>query len=91
MRIAQAGEGAAPGALQRQGPVDLPTSEARKDNQNVALTRVEQLYPFPADAIRAAIDGYPKLREVCWVQEEPENMGAWEFVRPLLEQIIDGR
>ena len=71
--------------------VDLATSEARKDNQSVALTRVEQLYPFPADQIRAAFDGYPKLREVCWVQEEPENMGAWEFVRPLLEQLIDGR
>ena len=71
--------------------VDLATSEARKDNQSVALTRVEQLYPFPADQIRAAFDRYPKLREVCWVQEEPENMGAWEFVRPLLEQLIDGR
>jgi 2-oxoglutarate dehydrogenase E1 component len=71
--------------------VDLATSEARKDSQSVALTRVEQLYPFPADQVRAAFDRYPKLREVCWVQEEPENMGAWEFVRPLLEQLIDGR
>jgi 2-oxoglutarate dehydrogenase E1 component len=71
--------------------VDLATAEARKDNQSVALTRVEQLYPFPADQIRAALDRYPKLREVCWVQEEPENMGAWEFARPLLEQLIDGR
>ena len=34
---------------------------------------------------------YPALRDVCWVQEEPENMGAWDFVRPLLEQLIDGR
>ena len=58
---------------------------------SVALVRVEQLYPFPADEIRELLDSYPKLREVCWVQEEPENMGAWEFVRPLLEQLIDGR
>jgi len=71
--------------------VDLATAEARRDNQSVALTRVEQLYPFPTDQIRGILDRYPKLREVCWVQEEPENMGAWEFVRPLLEQIIDGR
>ena len=71
--------------------VDLLTSEQRKDNANVAIARVEQLYPFPEDAIRKAVDGYPKLREVCWVQEEPENMGAWEFVRPLLETIIDAR
>ena len=71
--------------------VDLLTSEPRKDNPNVAVVRVEQVYPFPSDAIKSAIERYPKLREVCWVQEEPENMGAWEFVRPLLESIVDGR
>jgi 2-oxoglutarate dehydrogenase E1 component len=71
--------------------VDLLTSERRKDNAHVAIARVEQLYPFPEDAIRKVIDGYAKLREVCWVQEEPENMGAWEFVRPLLETLIDAR
>lgn len=71
--------------------VDLLTSDRRKDNPNVAVVRVEQLYPFPEDAIRDVINRYPKLREVCWVQEEPENMGAWEFARPLLESIVDGR
>ena len=71
--------------------VDLVSSEQRKASVNVALVRVEQLYPFPADEIREILDGYPKLRDVCWVQEEPENMGGWEFVRPLLEQLIDGR
>ena len=71
--------------------VDLLTSEPRKDNPNVAIVRVEQLYPFPEDAIRAIIDRYSNAREVCWVQEEPENMGAWEFARPLLESIVDGR
>ena len=71
--------------------VDLTGAEARKDNQFVALARLEQLYPFPFEQIRAVVDRYPKLRDVCWVQEEPENMGAWEFVRPLLEQLIDGR
>jgi 2-oxoglutarate dehydrogenase E1 component len=72
--------------------VDLVTSEQRKaGGTNVALLRVEQVYPFPTDDIRAVMDRYPKLRDVCWVQEEPENMGAWEFVKPLLEQLIDGR
>ncbi len=71
--------------------VDLFTSERRKDNPNVAIVRVEQLYPFPEDLIRDVFDRYPKLREVCWVQEEPENMGAWEFVRPLLDPLVDGR
>ena len=36
-------------------------------------------------------DGYPALRDVVWLQEEPENMGAWEFVRPLLEEMIGDR
>jgi 2-oxoglutarate dehydrogenase E1 component len=71
--------------------VDLVSSEQRQAGANVALVRVEQLYPFPLDELRAVLDAYPKLRDVCWVQEEPENMGAWEFVRPLLEQLIDGR
>jgi 2-oxoglutarate dehydrogenase E1 component len=71
--------------------VDLFTSEQRKGAANVAIVRVEQLYPFPDEAIRQVVNGYPKLREVCWVQEEPENMGAWEFVRPLLESIVGGR
>jgi 2-oxoglutarate dehydrogenase E1 component len=71
--------------------VDLFTSDQRKDNPNVAIVRVEQIYPFPDDAIRDVLARYPKLREVCWVQEEPENMGAWEFVRPLLEPLVDGR
>ena len=71
--------------------VDLLTSERRKDNPNVAIVRVEQLYPFPADAIREVMERYPNVREVCWVQEEPENMGAWEFVRPELEIVLDGR
>jgi len=71
--------------------VDLLTSEQRKTNTTVAIARVEQLYPFPDAAIRDVMARYPKLREVCWVQEEPENMGAWEFVRPLLEQLIDKR
>jgi 2-oxoglutarate dehydrogenase E1 component len=71
--------------------VDLVSSEQRKAGAGVALVRVEQVYPFPADDLRRIIEGYPKLRDVCWVQEEPENMGAWEFVRPLLEEVIDGR
>jgi 2-oxoglutarate dehydrogenase E1 component len=71
--------------------VDLVSSEQRKAGADVALVRVEQLYPFPLEELRAVLGGYPKIREVCWVQEEPENMGAWEFVRPFVEQLIDGR
>jgi 2-oxoglutarate dehydrogenase E1 component len=71
--------------------VDLISSEQRRTGINVGIIRIEQLYPFPADELGAILNGYPNLDEVSWVQEEPENMGAWDFVRPLLEQLIDGR
>ena len=71
--------------------VDLIASERRKAADNVAICRVEQLYPFPKVALREALDGYTSLNELVWVQEEPENMGAWEFLRPLLEEMIDDR
>ena len=48
----------------------------RKAGANVAIVRVEQVHPFPFDEVREILDGYPSLRDVCWVQEEPENMGA---------------
>jgi 2-oxoglutarate dehydrogenase E1 component len=48
---------------------------------------VEQIFPFPADEIRAAMARYRRLGELVWVQEEPENMGAWEFARPALEEL----
>ena len=41
--------------------------------------------------LRAAIDTYTKADEVVWVQEEPENMGAWEFIRPHLTEVSSGR
>jgi multifunctional 2-oxoglutarate metabolism enzyme len=47
----------------------------------VAVVRVEQLYPWPHDQLDAIIAGYPNAAEVLWLQEEPENMGAWNFVR----------
>ena len=46
----------------------------------VALVRVEQLYPFPEEMLQQVVAGYPNLREIVWMQEEPKNMGAWTFV-----------
>jgi 2-oxoglutarate dehydrogenase E1 component len=71
--------------------VDLIGSEQRKAATTVAVCRVEQLYPFPHHALGEVLDRYPSLREVVWLQEEPENMGAWEFARPLLEDMVAGR
>jgi 2-oxoglutarate dehydrogenase E1 component len=71
--------------------VDLAASELRAKSPEVAVVRVEQLYPFPWEDLKPVLECYPKLAEVVWLQEEPENMGAWEFVRPLLEEGFAGR
>jgi 2-oxoglutarate dehydrogenase E1 component len=68
--------------------VDLVSSEARKTREDIAIARVEQLYPFPLEEIKQVLQGYPKIEQVVWVQEEPENMGAWEFARPLLMRVL---
>jgi 2-oxoglutarate dehydrogenase E1 component len=71
--------------------VDLFVSPHRAQSPAVAITRVEQLYPLPVNEMLRTIDSYPKVEEVLWVQEEPENMGAWEFVRPQLEGLVGQR
>jgi 2-oxoglutarate dehydrogenase E1 component len=60
--------------------VDLMESRDARGLGNVAIVRLEQLYPFPHSAIDEELGRYPKDAEVYWVQEEPENMGAWAFV-----------
>jgi 2-oxoglutarate dehydrogenase E1 component len=71
--------------------VDLIASEHRTTASNVAIVRLEQLYPFPNVALREVLEGYPALREIVWLQEEPENVGAWEFMRPQLEELLGDR
>jgi 2-oxoglutarate dehydrogenase E1 component len=57
----------------------------------VAVVRLEQLYPFPQEQLQTILDGYPKLTELVWVQEEPANMGAWSYLRFRLDEVLDGR
>jgi 2-oxoglutarate dehydrogenase E1 component len=71
--------------------VDLTSSERRAAAKEVAIVRVEQLYPFPGTALREVLGQYTSVRDVVWLQEEPENMGAWEFMRPLLDELIGDR
>jgi 2-oxoglutarate dehydrogenase E1 component len=71
--------------------VDLISSERRAASSHIAICRVEQLYPFPNIALKEVLGRYPSVRDVVWLQEEPENMGAWAFVRPLLEELIGNR
>jgi 2-oxoglutarate dehydrogenase E1 component len=66
---------------------DLLEAREKGKHQGVALVRLEQLYPLPADALQAALARYPAGAELVWAQEEPRNMGAWRFVR---ECVLDG-
>ena len=66
-------------------------SPQREANAGAAIERLEQLYPFPADEVQQMLEGYPNLQEVVWLQEEPENTGAWTFLQPRLAKVIKGR
>jgi len=68
---------------------DLVQARAARKREDVAIVRVEQLFPFPADELRGALGRYEGARQLLWVQEEPRNMGAWTFVRPRLEALVD--
>jgi 2-oxoglutarate dehydrogenase E1 component len=61
------------------GKVYFDLLEKRRELKldSAAILRVEQLYPFPEDALRQELARYPKTRELVWCQEEPQNQGAW--------------
>ncbi len=67
---------------------DLKGHATRENNEGVALSRVELLYPFPQSQIEEEIARYPNLREVVWAQEEPRNMGARAHMSPRLLQML---
>ena len=72
------------------GKIYYPLLGRRQENKaaDVAIIRVEQLYPFPEKELRAVIGRYKKAAAWTWVQEEPENMGAWAYIRPRLEALL---
>ena len=68
---------------------DLEAGRAeRKLENDVAIVRVEQLYPFPYDEVRAELAKYPNAKSVVWAQEEPKNQGAFYQIRHRLEDVI---
>ncbi len=66
---------------------DLEAERDKLELNNVALLRVEQLYPFPTKALNEELSKYPKA-DVVWCQEEPKNMGGWTFVEPMIEEVM---
>lgn len=64
----------------------LKQKETSASNQNTALIRVEELCPFPLEALQQELRKYPNAKEFVWSQEEPQNMGPWSFVAPRFEK-----
>lgn len=60
---------------------ELAQQRAKLGRQDLAIIRLEELYPFPYSALKAALTPYAAETPVVWVQEEPKNMGAWPFLR----------
>ncbi|MGC8472815.1 MAG: multifunctional oxoglutarate decarboxylase/oxoglutarate dehydrogenase thiamine pyrophosphate-binding subunit/dihydrolipoyllysine-residue succinyltransferase subunit [Candidatus Dormibacteria bacterium] len=67
---------------------ELEARLTKEGRQDVAVLRLEVLYPFPASALSAQLAAYPKLESVTFVQEEPRNMGAFGYVTPRLQPLL---
>src|SRR6266705_667695 len=60
--------------------IDILANKLHTQPHDVAIVRVEMLYPFPAEALKKVLANYPEAHEIVWVQEEPLNMGAWSYM-----------
>ncbi|MDF2965429.1 MAG: sucA [Rickettsiaceae bacterium] len=67
---------------------ELYEKREEKSLLNIAIIRIEQYYPFPEKELVEVLTKYSSAKEVIWTQEEPENMGAWMFIRPLLQDVL---
>jgi 2-oxoglutarate dehydrogenase E1 component len=67
---------------------DIDASERREDATDVAVARVELLYPFAKEQLTELISSYPNLKEIVWVQEEPRNMGCWKVMSRRLPDVL---
>jgi 2-oxoglutarate dehydrogenase E1 component len=67
---------------------DLVTQREKRGDSRTAIVRLEQLYAFPAGALAETLRSYPAASDFVWVQEEPQNMGAWTFVQPRIVEAL---
>jgi 2-oxoglutarate dehydrogenase E1 component len=70
---------------------DLADERDAQKRDDVYILRVEQLYPFPGDAVADYAKRFPNLETIVWCQEEPKNAGSWFFVDPLIEEALGRR
>ncbi len=91
--IPDRGDGSATRVLLCTGKIghELEAERKRRKENTPAIVFLEQLYPFPEAEVAAEMDRHANAREFVWVQEEPGNMGAHEFVIPQLEPLARGR
>jgi 2-oxoglutarate dehydrogenase E1 component len=68
---------------------ELASEREKREIEDIAIVRLEQMYPWPADQIESILWRYPSTAEVVWVQEEPRNQGAWMFVRDKMQPLLD--
>jgi len=66
---------------------DITGADEWESASTIDLARVEMVYPFPDEELAGLIGRYPALKEIVWVQEEPENMGAWPATAPRLRAL----
>ena len=70
---------------------DLLEQREQEEIKDIAIIRVEQLYPFPNEQIQAILKQYKKAKDITWVQEEPRNQGAWIYMENLLGHLCRAR
>ncbi len=70
---------------------DLAEGRSQRGAGDTAILRIERPYPVPGEELSRELGAYPNAGEVCWVQEEPANMGAWPFMATHLQPWLDGR
>ena len=68
---------------------DIKKQQNLSEKDDVALIRIEQLYPFPYDDLEAILNTYPNAVEIVWCQEEPANQGAWFSHRHRIQRVLD--
>jgi len=67
---------------------DIAAERDKMAVDDISIVRIEQLYPFDIDRLKSVISRCQGLKECIWAQEEPSNMGAWNFIRPILREIL---
>jgi 2-oxoglutarate dehydrogenase E1 component len=67
---------------------DLVQEREKRKEDTSLIIRLEQLYPFPKEAIAKVLEAYPSIQKIIWVQEEQKNMGAWSYMQSKFEQLL---